>query len=48
MLLKKYAYNISCATTRSMVLVCRLREVALVGFSMDILGFVPVTTNNGN
>ena len=50
MLLKKYAYNIFCATAKSMVLVCRLLGVALGGggLGIKILSFTSLITNNGN
>ena len=52
MLLKNYAYNIFCATAKSMVLVCRLLGVALGGggggLSITILSFASLTTDNGN
>ena len=37
--IKNYAYNIYCATAKSMVLVCRLLGVALGRLSIKILSF---------
>ena len=49
MLLKNCAYDISCATTKSMVLVSRTLGVALGELSIKIcISFAPSTTNIGN